>query len=179
MADKMTFDFSGFTQPEVNKPKPKKQRKSRSKKSPKMYSYGSKNKKSDYKLPYLNETSRTLQDAYYNVQNNSLYNQKHKESIAIAEAIIADELDNNDELTEVIDKSTEIRHTMSDKGWNITFKAKEESNCSISILCMFQPNYIRKYRITVTVGNNSITMFNDEVDCEKTIVSFPDDIPQI
>ena len=199
MSDKMTFDFSGFTQPEVYKKPEPKRRKSRAKtgktKSPNMYSYGKKNKLVDYKLPFLTPVLRKHITDYYKLAVNSTYAHKHKESVRIAESVIYEYITENDnEVKDILTYANQVRHTMSHKGWNLTFKGKMANvsnykigyitediqfDISISIMCMFKPNYRSKYIIIANWDDKRFNLFNDIVECEKTILAFPDDIPQI
>lgn len=120
----------------------------------------------DFRIPQITEEVREVIYSYYRNRENVLYEQKHKESVVVAETLIEKHIET---LQEHLDICTKIRPTCTQKGWNINLSNPPKSYVLI-ITCLFQPNYVRKYTITKITGGTFTTVTSVEIPCEKTVV---------
>lgn len=133
-------------------------------KDPEVEYHAPKFKVSDFKVPIITEELRLKIYKYYKDKNNSIYDQKHRESIGIAETILEQQ-----GLVELANHCNRIKPTMSVKGWQILLTTEFHA-IKIQIVCLFKANYIRHFNITVIKGDDFEVVYNGDVKCEKTVI---------
>ncbi len=172
---KANFIFSGFEKlDETPKPKERVVRKKKRTVKPKENDGTTKGKKiplTGFYLELINDTIRSNIKKYYR-SNKHIAHETMNNSVRVAEKLIKDNM--TELLGKTIAEAESVKHTMSFKGWNITLLGKLADDPRLSITCIFKPNYVRRYNITIITEHSCYSIYNHQIACEKTVY-FPDE----
>lgn len=165
---KSNFIFTGFEK--LNEVKPRKKVKKTKHRQPKIDDGTVKGKKiplTGFVIDQINDTVRSNIKSYYRKYKAILAHEQKSDSIRVAEKLIEDNM--NERLSEVIANAQSVKHTMSFKGWNITLLGNNVDDARLSITCIFKPNYVRRYNITIITEHDCYSIYSHQIACEKTI----------
>jgi hypothetical protein len=169
------FMFTGFTKlDETSKEKPKRRARKKKHKKPDTIpeedgiTKGKRIPLTGFVIELINDTIRDNIKSYYRKNKNIIPWSIKSDSVRVAEKLIEDNL--NDKLKELLATATEVSHSMTFKGWNITLHSLTlENKPKLSITCIFKANYIRRYNITIITEHDCYNVYSNQIACEKTI----------